>query len=73
MLHSDIPTENILSSSQVNDLDVDVLDKEITYAFHHINENKTLVIDGFNAKFLTSCWDVVGKQFLGAIIFFQNY
>lgn len=65
-----IPIGNVLPDSQVNFLDVDIANKEIIFALQQINENKSLDIDGFNAKFFIFNWDIVGRKFLGVVKYF---
>lgn len=58
------PAGPTLSSSQVEELQAYITDKEILDALHNIHINKSSVLDGFNSKFFISCWELVGKHFL---------
>lgn len=54
------------------ELRLSFLGLEIYNALIDITEDKSLGIDGFTAKFYTSYWDIVGKHFTSAIMFFSS-
>lgn len=70
----DIPDVPSISCLQSVDLGTTVTDNEIINSLKSIDENKFPRVDGFNSRFFTKCWDVVGPLFLRAAHhFFTHY
>lgn len=62
----------MLSRDQALEIGLPFSDQEIYNTLIDIVEDKSPSIEGFTAKFYTSYWDIIGKHFTYAIIFFSS-
>lgn len=64
---------NQLTTEQRQTLIQPIQEKEIFYALQDIGDTKALGLDGYNAKFFTSCWDIVKQDVIGAVCCWFKY